>query len=135
MFGKKKDRRLVILNKLSRKGKLESPYGFLYDYYTIAVHGNGHYDYFLYTEYKENTDTAMTALCSLLPKDLSENLVCARKTYVKMCEDGESDPSGSMIDGLIDDLTERDFFAMERNGEIEKILFAYADELKERCLI
>ena len=96
----------------------ESPYEELINYQE-EVNNGGHFQYFINTENTGDLKKEFSALETVLPKILWDNLQNAYKAYLKTDESGESDEILDQCDDIF----------YENEDEIDRIIDEYTDKL------
>ena len=102
-------------------GNIDSPYDELMNYHG-EVYNGGHYQYFLNTENNGDVQNEMSALESVLPSRLYNNLRVAFGAYLELERDENADQN-EMI------LRKCDEFFYENEDEINGILRNYSEQL------
>lgn len=104
-------------------GKVDSPYYELMTYQS-EINNGGHSQYF-FNSYNtdEDVDKAMSLLCGLLSKKLSENLKTAYNAYQK----SDADEDNSEYKDILDDC---DDVFYENEDEINSILEKFAQNIE-----
>jgi len=104
-------------------GKVDSPYNELMTYQS-EINNGGHSQYF-FNSYNtdEDVDKAMSLLCGILSKKLSENLKTAYNAYQK----SDADENNPEYDDILDDC---DDVFYENEDEINSILEKFAQNIE-----